>query len=163
MSFFTRWLRSLKFRWIRAWHYLHGYVKIRYEFLPDEKGNPSPSELVWARPLGNNLFQVENVPEDIVDVNLHDVVKCKLVDDQLPVIVEIVRVSGNRTLRVEFRHGAPMQDVADVIRTLQSQNVFYEQSGRWRYMFNIEPTMNYDSIRDSLKSREVQGLLKVVE
>jgi len=154
MSFFTRWLRSLKFRWIRAWHYLHGYVKIRYEFLPDENGNPTPSELVWAKPLGNHLYRVENVPEDIVDVDLHDVVKCVLVNDQLPLITEIVEASGNRTLRVKFRQEAPAQEVVEVISNLRSQNVFYEQSGERRFMFNIEPAMNYDSIRDYLKSKE---------
>ena len=74
MSSLSGWFRSLKFHWIRFWHYLNGYVKIRYEFQPDEEGNTFPPETVWSKPLGSDLYQVENVPEDILDVNLHDVV-----------------------------------------------------------------------------------------
>ena len=159
----SRWFRSLKFRWIRFWHYLNGYVKIRYEFQADEKGNTFPSELVWSKPLGNNLYQVENVPEDIEDVNLHDVVKCKQESGELPIIIEIVRRSGNRTLRVKFREETSAENAVDVIMELRRKDVFYEKGSLRRYMFNIKPTVNYEAIRDFLKAKEEDGLLWVYE
>ena len=163
MSSLRFWVRSLKLRWIRFWHYLNGYVKIRYEFQPDEEGNTFPTEIVWSKPLGSDLYQVENVPEDILDVNLHDVVKCKEEPNQLPVIVEVVRRSGNRTLRVKFKEETSAENAVDIIIKLREKQVLYEKASARRYMFNIEPSTNYENIRDFLKSKEEEGLLWVYE
>ena len=121
MSSVGRWFRSLKFRWIRFWHYLNGYVKICYEFQADDEGNTFPDEIVWAYPLGDNLYKVENVPENIEELNLHDVVKCKEGPNQLPNIVEVVRRSGNRTLRVEFREETSAENAIAIIRDLRNK------------------------------------------
>ena len=163
MSSLRFWVRSLKLRWIRFWHYLNGYVKIRYEFQPDEEGNTFPTEIVWSKPLGSDLYQVENVSEDILDVNLHDVVKCKEEPNQLPVIVEVVRRSGNRTLRVKFKEETSAENAVDIIIKLREKQVLYEKASARRYMFNIEPSTNYENIRDFLKSKEEEGLLWVYE
>jgi hypothetical protein len=163
MSSLSHWFRSLKFRWIRFWYYLNGYVKIRYDFQSDEEGSTFPSEVVWSKPLGDDLYQIENVPEDIVDVNLHDVVKCRQEPNGLPVIIEIVRQSGNLTLRVEFREETSAENAVDVIKELRKKHVFYEKGSFKRYMFNVEPEINYETIRDFLKSKEEEGLLWVIE
>ena len=163
MSSVSGWFRSLKFRWIRFWHYLNGYVKICYEFQADDEGNTFPDEIVWAKPLGDNLYKVENVPENIEELNLHDVVKCKEESNQLPVIVEVVRRSGNRTLRVEFKEETSAENAVDVIMKLREKQVLYEKASARRYMFNIEPSTNYENIRDFLKSKEEEGLLWVYE
>ena len=116
-----------------------------------------------VKALGDNLYQVENVPEDIEDINLHDVVKCKQEPNELPVIIQIVRRSGNRTLRVEFREETSAQNAVDIIMELRKKRVFYEKGSFRRYMFNIEPKMVYEAIRDFLKSKEEEGLLWVYE
>ena len=50
------------------------YCKLRFEVAKDEDGwPPVASEGVWATPLGNGLYHVENIPWFAVDVAADDV------------------------------------------------------------------------------------------
>ncbi len=163
MSSVFRWFRSLSFRWVRFWHYLNGYVKIRYDFRAEEQESGFPSETLWAKPLSDDRYQLENIPVFIEELNLHDVVKCRKEPGELHVIVEVVRRSGNRTLRVEFREETSANDAANLIWALREKQIFYEKAGSRRYMFNIEPSADYKAIRELLKSKEEAGWLWLYE
>lgn len=118
---------------------------------------------MWSKPLGDNLYQLENIPEYVEDLNLNDVVICREEYDDFPVITEIFRRSGNRTLRVQFREETSAENAVDIIGNMRQKQVFYEKAGQGRYMFNIEPDTNYEIILDFLKSKEKEGLLWVYE
>jgi hypothetical protein len=66
-------------------------------------------------------------------------------------------------LRVEFKEETSAENVVDVIMKLRENKVLYEKASARRYMFNIEPSTNYENIRDFLKSKEEEGLLWVYE
>ena len=136
------WLRSFRLRWIRFKYYLNGYVKIRYKFLKDEQEDFFDSETVWSKPLGDNLYRIENIPEFIEELNLHDVVRCQENPDELPTIVEIVCQSGNRTLRLEFRKETPAEIAVNALWDLREKQISYEKAGVGRYILNIEPNID---------------------
>lgn len=149
-------------QWHRLREYLRGYVKVAYEIPPtdEEKGF---TETVWAKPLGGELYQLENVLAFAEHLNLHDVVQCRETKNGLPVIAEVVRRSGNKTLRVIFREEASDDSCIDVLIELRRRGIFYEKAAFKRYTFNIEPTDDYVSTRDFLKTKETEGLLWLYE
>lgn len=157
MSPFSRWLRSLRLRWIRFRHSLSGYVKIRLEY-PREEQADNPAEVVWSKHLGNGLYQLENIPFTEA-FNLHDVVRCEERPDELPTVVEVVRRSGNRTLRVAFQKEVPAETAVQIVSELMKRKVFFEKAGERHFMFNIEPDTDYETMKDYLRSKEAEGLL----
>src|SRR5262245_56299849 len=61
-------------------------------------------ESLWARPLGDDLYEIHNVPFCAYDINCRDVVRATADGPDLkPEIREVVRRSGNRTLRIIFQ------------------------------------------------------------
>jgi hypothetical protein len=60
-------------------------------------------ESFWAKSLGDDLFEIQNVPFCAYGLNFGDVVKAiQQSPDLKPEIIEVVRKSGNQTLRVHF-------------------------------------------------------------
>ena len=156
-----RWYKRFRHTAITIFNYFRGYEKLR---LPDEIENPKPTdfEMIWAKRLGNKLYRIENVPFSN-QLNLHDVVRCQDFPDDFPLIIEIVSRSGNRTLRVEFKEETTAENAVDVIMELKAKKVFYERAGRRIYNFNVEPSVNFESIQEFLKSKETEGLLWLYE
>ena len=158
----NRWFRRLKFRWIRYWHYLNGYVKVRYSYQTEDQESDDSSEAMWAKYLGDNLYRLENIPFT-EELNLHDVVRCQEKPDDIPNVIEVVRRSGNRTLRVEFRKEISAEIAVDIILALKEKEIFYEKAGAGLYMFNVEPNKDYETARDFLRSKEKEDLLWLYE
>src|SRR5438046_10028757 len=60
-------------------------------------------EGMWAKPLGKDLYEIRNVPFHAYGLNFGDVVRAvEPAPDKKPVVSELVRRSGHRTLRVLF-------------------------------------------------------------
>jgi hypothetical protein len=158
----NRWFRSSKLRWIRCWHFRNGYVKIRYVYQPENQESDDTPETIWAKNLGENLYQLENIPY-AEELNLHDVVRCQEKVDDIPSVIEVVRRSGNRTLRVEFRKEIAAEVAVDIILALKEKEIFYEKAGVGLYMFNVEPNKDYETARDFLRSKEKEDILWLYE
>ncbi len=137
-------------------------VKILY-IIPEGEEDAGQGEGLWAFSLGNQLYELQNIPINAEHLSVEDIVRCEESDDIRPVIKELVKRGGNRTLRVIFREDAPEEECIDVIWDLKQHSVFYEKSAQHSYMFNVEPHHNYILIRDYLKERETEGLLWLYE
>src|SRR5262249_4817112 len=60
-------------------------------------------ESLWAKPLGDDLYQLDNVPFHAYGLNYGDVVRATEDSPELkPEIREVVRPSGHQTIRVFF-------------------------------------------------------------
>lgn len=94
------------------------------------------AETVWAKPMGPDSFQLENIPFT-GQWNEGDVVRCAMPaagSDEHPMVEELLKRSPNRKLFVKF----PMQegsttrmdaDLADVAKELIQAAVAYEVVG----------------------------------
>ena len=70
--------------------------------VPDEDGGASV-ETLWATPLGNDLYKLDNSPFYAYGVSWEDTVFAPIdPQDGLPAFHSIVKKSGNRTVRVIF-------------------------------------------------------------
>ena len=60
---------------------------------------PSATESLWAKPLGEDLFELDNTPWYVRGYALGDVVRCEA-EGELLRAIELVQPSGNLTVRV---------------------------------------------------------------
>jgi hypothetical protein len=57
-------------------------------------------ETLWAKPVGQNLFQLDNSPFYAYGVSSNDVVEAEPQPGAFPLFKRVVRKSGHRTVRV---------------------------------------------------------------
>ncbi len=79
----------------------HKLVKILY-VIPDGEEDAGSGESLWAFSLGDQLYELQNIPVYAEHLNVGDVVLCDEPNNSIPIIREVVKRSGNRTLRVIF-------------------------------------------------------------
>lgn len=137
-------------------------AKILY-IVPEGEEDAGKSESLWSNSLGNQLYELQNIPFYAEHLNLQDIVKCDESVDGLPVIQKLVKRSGNRTLRVIFRDETPEDTCVDIIWELGKQKIFSEKVADRRFMFNIPPTSDYAWAQSFLNEKENEGLLWVYE
>ena len=76
------------------------YVRVLFNLEKEEEDYPPVDyERLWARPLGEGLFEIDNIPFFVRDISVGDVVAAQQGDGEA-VFSALVRVSGNSTLRV---------------------------------------------------------------
>ena len=62
-------------------------------------------ETLWADPLGNNLYRLDNLPFWAYGISWHDVVEATPAPDGMLTMVRVVTKSGHRTVRARFNPG----------------------------------------------------------
>ncbi len=162
MPFLLQQLRRLRRDWTRFRHHREGYSQVVYEEAPNEAYGDAERELLWAKHLTDDLYRLENVPL-IQELALHDVVRCEQRPDELPRIVQVVRRSGNRTLRVKFRPEIPAESMHRVTSQLLAHHIFAEKVGPTQFLYNVEPSDDYEWMEHYLKSKQDEGLLWIYE
>lgn len=137
-------------------------TKIIY-YVPEGEEAEGESESLWAYSLGNQLYELQNIPFFAEHLSVEDIVRCKETDDDLPVIEELVKRSGNRTLRVIFKDETPDNICIDIMKELRKHEIFSEKVSHKRFMFNIPPTSDYRWAQKFLSDKDDEGLLWVYE
>jgi hypothetical protein len=96
--------------------------------LPDDA--PSATESVWAKALGESLFEIDNTPWYVRGYALGDIVRCDQQDGELPEVIELVTPSGNLTVRV-FVPAGPERELRKqwVTETLRGYGCMFEGMG----------------------------------
>lgn len=137
-------------------------VKILY-LVPEGEEDAGDAESLWAYPLGNHLYELQNIPVAAAHLNVEDIVRCEEPAGSVPIITEVVKRSGNRTLRVIFKEETPDDVCVDIIWALTQRGILYERPVFKHYMFNIAPDDDYAWARDFLHAKEDEGLLWLYE
>jgi hypothetical protein len=131
-------------------------VKIRIELPDDEKYG---GESFWAKPLGNDLYELRNTPFLAFDLHFRDIVRAVTeTPDQLPLIREVVERSGHKTLRIIFQK-ATSDEKQQILSRLNAMHAFYEKANNRLYAIDVEPQGDYQAVCDYLWSLEQQGVL----
>lgn len=137
-------------------------VKILY-VIPDGEEDAGAGEGLWAYSLGNQLYELQNIPVFAEHLNVEDIVRCEEPSDSIPIIRELVKPSGNRTLRVIFQPDTPDDICVDIMRELKQRNIFSEKVTHKQFMFNIPPESDFSWVRDFLKEKENEDILWLYE
>jgi Domain of unknown function (DUF4265) len=118
-------------------------------------------ESMWARPLGNDLYELHNSPFSAYDLNYLDVVVALSADPELkPQISRIERRSGHKTLRLIFMAETARMERDEILAQINQLGASYENANSTLYSLDIPPTQNYESLCDQLWIWEQTGVLE---
>ena len=137
-------------------------VKVLY-IVPDSEEDAGESEGLWAYSLGDRLYELQNIPVYAEHLNVEDIVRCDEPSDGIPIIRELVKRSGNRTLRVIFQPDTPDDTCVDIMWELGQRDILAEKSAHKHFMFNVSPSSDYEWARDYLREKDLEGLLWLYE
>ena len=132
-------------------------VKIHVE-LPHHWG--TDRETFWAEPVGEDLYQLRNVPFFAYGLNFLDVVRAApgATDSELR-IISLDRPSGHQTLRVIFtpETEAPLQE--EVLSPLDGFGATAERYNASACSVDIPPTGDFNAVFELFEEQEGKGIL----
>ena len=112
---------------------------------------------MWARALGNDPYQLDNVPFLAYDLNLGDVVRATPDGPGLaPEIRRVVIRSGHRTLRVYFAASVREELRLQLLRSLVP-SVSFERADGTLFALDVAPDGDIDDIRTELDEWVQEG------
>lgn len=121
-----------------------GLVKIVLRY---EDGDDVHVETPWAKQVGDNLYELDNLPWYAYGVSCGDVVEAIPAEDGLPEFRRVVRKSGNRTLRVILKPPAnESTDSKAILARLVVMGCDYEGMNHSYVAVNIPPTANFGDV-----------------
>ena len=116
-------------------------------------------ESLWAKSLGGDLYEIQNVPFCAYDLNCGDIVHATAdAPDLKPEIRAVVRRSGNRTLRVSFN--VEQEDQQPYLQFIESKGAWVERAKPQFICINLPPGTSYEEVREYLNEQEGKGVLK---
>jgi hypothetical protein len=132
-------------------------VKIHLE-LPNHKG--SGGESFWAKPLGENLYELRNSPWFAYNLHFMDVVLA-IADspDKKPGIIKVVQRSGHKTLRVWFLPEFPADQRMNLLASLNQWKAYYENADGQLFAVDVEPDGDYQAVCNQLSAWEQEKKL----
>ncbi len=117
-------------------------------------------ESLWAKPVGDDLYEIRNVPFGAYGLNYGDVVRAvSRGPDLKPEVREVVKSSGRRTLRAFFPD-LVQEDQTTYLKELQGLGVEVERDDEKFVAIDIPPEVDYDSIFDYLEDLEGRDVLE---
>jgi hypothetical protein len=101
---------------------------------------------LWARPLGDDLYELDNTPWHTLAINDRDIVRAIASSpDKNPVFVDVVRRGGHRTIHVIFlAEGAA--EKPKVLEHLVSLGTYYEGEKNNFFAIDLPPEIDFDSV-----------------
>ncbi len=118
-------------------------------------------ESMWALPLGDDLYEIRNAPFYAYGINWGDVVRAYSDDPDLkPEVREVVKCSGNKTLRVFFNERLSEEGQESVLSSLQYLDLSWERATERLVAIDIHPEANYQAICDKLWELEQKEILE---
>jgi len=117
-------------------------------------------ESMWARPLGDDLYELHNSPFSAYDLNYLDVVVALSNKPGLkPQIRRIERRSGHKTLRLMFKTETAHAARGQILAKVNDLGATYENANSTLYSLDIPLSENYQRLCDHLWSWEQAGAL----
>jgi len=117
-------------------------------------------ESLWATPLGEELYRIENVPFYAYGLNFLDVVRATTDEEELkPEIRKVVQASGRRTIRISFFNETTQEEQDQILNALTSMGVSYERAFKRMIALDIKPELDYNALFSLLEEYAAQEKL----
>lgn len=117
-------------------------------------------ESLWALDLGEDLYQLDNVPFHAYDLNFGDVVRATPDNPEWkPEIRHVARRRGHQTLRVFFENCDSEEKMLSLLRSLGPLSVSFERANERYFALDLEPAADINKVRDQLDDWQRQGFL----
>ena len=125
--------------------------------VPDEDGG-STVETLWAVPLGDDRFKLDNSPFYAYGVSWQDTVYAPVdPQEQFPTFRSVVAKSGNRTIRIIFDLPISPGNASDeIVQGLLALGCTYEGANPGYISVNIPPAIELQQVCSFLIERTAQ-------
>ena len=111
-------------------------------------------ESLWAKYLGNDLFEIQNIPYCAYGLNCGDVVLATAdAPDLKPEVRKVVNQSGNQTLRVSFNISKEQQ--SPYINAIEATGAWIERANSEFICINVPPESNSQNCVNTLNSKKL--------
>ncbi len=118
-------------------------------------------ESIWALNLGEDIFEIKNVPCYAYDLNMGDRVLATIKpSDLIPRVQKVVAKSGHRTLRALLHENVDLREWKKLIVSLGDYAAALIQVNDRFFAFDIPPDGDYDSLYLKLEDLEQLGILQ---
>lgn len=128
-------------------------VKVEVTLSPEARYAGFETESLWARPLGDGLFELQSVPFFEYNLNLKDIVRCDE-SGPLPRFLEVVKRSGQETLRVIFSQSAEPRFLLDTIAFMRERGGVVEPGKNRFYSISFPSWQILHEVATDLKVRD---------
>lgn len=117
-------------------------------------------EELWAKYLGNDLYQLKAPSSMIAEFHFGDVVRAVTSPpNNMPLVLEVVQRSGHKTIRIVFLREVNDLTQQKILNGLQSFQVTCRMAFDRFWTVDIDPRENYQVVYDYLRSAERAGCL----
>ena len=121
--------------------------------LRHKDGDDEHVETPWAKEVGENLYELDNLPWYAYGVSCGDIVEATSDTNELPEFRRVVRKSGNRTVRVVLEPPANESPASKaILDRLVAMGCGYEGINHSHIAVNIPPAVDLDEVREFLSS-----------
>ena len=124
------------------------------------EGNTESNEKTWAKPLGDDLYELTKPLHFTTGFNVGDVVRAVASStEETPSVQEVIRRSGHQTLHILMCEGISKSNQQNVLDELNKWDVDCEMAFDRFYTIAVGPRGNYSAVCDYLRSLSVSGIL----
>lgn len=117
-------------------------------------------ESMWALPLGGDLYEIRNVPFYAYGINWGDIIRADSDEPSLkPQVRQVVKRSGNKTLRIFFNKELSKEEQGSILSSLQYFDLSWERATGRLIAIDIHPETNYQDVCDKLWELEQKEIL----
>jgi hypothetical protein len=109
-------------------------------------------ESLWAEPIGENTYRLENVPFFAYGLNFRDEVKALPDKDDILEIGEVIQRSGNKTIRIMFDKSLDKEGQQDYIDAIRALDCSVERWDKTMLAINIRKSADFNQVYDYLDS-----------
>lgn len=106
-------------------------------------------ETLWATPLGDDRYQLDNSPFYAYAVSWKDVIYApRDPDEQLPTFERVISKSGHKTIRIVFESPAiEGSESLDLLQLLVSLGCSYEGANKRYICIDVPPEVDLETVR----------------
>jgi hypothetical protein len=108
------------------------------------------SETVWADDLGGGLFKVWNVPALAYNINIADIVRCRVTAGELPEVISVVERSGSKTLRLFFAEQCAQAQIEHILELALAPHPVRERIGARAWSLGFRNPADYELVLERL-------------
>ena len=126
--------------------------------LPNHWG--TSGESMWALPLGDDEYEVRNLPFYAYGINFLDHVRAVAASSEMqPEVLQVTKRSGHETIRVIFMDTVPQEQRMNILESLSELDVTFESATKKYFALDLEPEADMHAVRARLDQHLAAGIL----
>ncbi len=106
---------------------------------------------MWAKALGDDLYELRNNPFYAYGLNFLDIVHAvPTAPDQKPSVLRVVKPSGHKTIWVTFTDDSDGEARSELLKELNQWRGFHENANGTYFVVDVEPDGDLSAVLERL-------------